>query len=157
MHPMPYSLTLDVAAVLQDSGLPSMSTIGNYGIGGIAILATVYVARCWRESMKEAAEAAGKAAKEAADRLVAQNKECGDRNEKTVAVVDDICDRFGATTVSNTKMLTDTVTQLRADAARQQEQFVTLVREQREAHQKREEKLEQVLRDFRMQPNPQKT
>jgi hypothetical protein len=131
--------------------VPTLNQIGNWSLATGCVVALVFAVKAWRDSVKEAAALAAQAAKEAADRMEKQNLECHARNEKTVAVVDGICERFTETTTLNTKMLSDTVTQLRTDQVRQQEQFMALAREQREAHERREERLEQTLRSVHQQ------
>jgi uncharacterized membrane-anchored protein YhcB (DUF1043 family) len=146
----------DIVRVAGDE-MSTINQIGNWSLATGAMVALGFVAKAWRDSTKDAAAAAkdaaaaaALAAKEAADRIEKQNRECNDRNDKTVAVVDSIAERFSESQTLSAKMLADTVTQLRSDEARRQEQFLALTREQSERHERREERLEQVLKELKV-------
>jgi len=94
-----------------------------YGRDGILLAVLFFVVKTLRDTNRENAE-----------RSVAQQKQCDDRNDKTVGVVDGICDRFS-----------DTTLKLQDGLAKMQEA-------QREASDKREERLHETLREFRTNP-----
>lgn len=138
------------------SDLASWLGVGNMSLAVAAVIAAGWLAKALRDAWKERTAADAKhaedqkaIAKEHAAALAAANKECNDRNEKIVATVDSICDRFGETTTINTKLLTDTVSHLKAEGARLHEQYAALTREQREAHERREQRLEGLVRELK--------
>lgn len=95
-----------------------------YGIAGFSLAILVFVVRVLREVSKESA-----------DRGDLQRRECDARNDKTVATVDSICDRFADTQVATAKLFSETT--------------MALVHEQRDASDKREERLLLAMRELK--------
>ena len=107
-----------------------LSAYFQYGIAGISLGILVFVVRILQQIQKDNA-----------DRAAAANKECADRNERTVQSVDAICDRFGETQTMTAKTFADAV-------GKAQDAQMTLVREHRSDAEAREQRFLQAVKDM---------